>query len=52
MFFSQKILPLLQDYLEKDADHIVRESCDVAVSITEYWNDFNSSEPTAVATAQ
>lgn len=33
-------LPLLESY-QKDSNRIVAESCDVALSITEYWSNFD-----------
>lgn len=40
---GDQTLPLLKEY-QHDKDKIVRESCDVALSITEYWNDFEGTE--------
>jgi len=36
--------PLLEKFQEAEKDSIVRESCDVALSIAEYWEEFESQE--------
>lgn len=37
---DETCLPLLESF-QKDSDRIVAESCDVALSITEYWSEFD-----------
>ena len=36
---ADHITPYLQGYQHNDKDRIVRESCDVALDLAEYWNN-------------
>ena len=43
---TEEITPYLRGYQHSDKDRIVRESCDVALDIADYWN--NDEVSTAV----
>lgn len=36
---SNEITPYLQGYQKNDKDRIVRESCDVALDLADYWTN-------------
>lgn len=36
---TEEITPYLKTYQESDKDRIVRESCDVALDLADYWNN-------------
>jgi deoxyhypusine monooxygenase len=41
---DERCAPLLEAFQEAEKDSIVKESCDVALSIAEYWEEFESQE--------
>lgn len=36
---SEELSPYLKEYQKGDKDAIVRESCDVALDLVDYWNN-------------
>lgn len=36
---SDEVTPYLKTYQANDKDRIVRESCDVALDLVDYWNN-------------
>lgn len=43
---DERCAPLLEAFQEHEKDSIVKESCDVALSIAEYWEEFEQEEGT------
>jgi len=41
---DERCAPLLEAFQESEKDSIVKESCDVALSIAEYWEEFEAQE--------
>jgi len=41
---DERCAPLLEAFQEAEKDSIVKESCDVALSIAEYWEDFEAPQ--------